>query len=175
PGFDPKLDPKFDPKEPFGKAGFPKGEFPKGFDDVKGKDFPPPFKEKEPPNVPVGARTWQVRPRPSPLPVKPPALDADKVVRTLPAVVEDVAVGGGGRFLLLALPKMRQVAVFDANEGRVVKYLPVGASDIKLAAGMTKLLVALPESRILQRWDLTSLTREVTVPLPTTDRLNAMA
>jgi len=78
--------------------------------------------------------------------------DQDKTVRALPDTIQDVAVGGGGRFLLCALPKLQQVAVFDANEGRVVKFLSVGSNNFKIAAGMTKLLVALPEPRVLQRW-----------------------
>src|SRR5205085_8428291 len=59
--------------------------------------------------------------------------------------------------------------------GRVVKYLSVGAGKFKIAAGMTKLLVALPESNVLQRWDLTTFTRDLSVPLPIAHRAHGLA
>ena len=53
-------------------------------------------------------------------------------------------VGDGGRFLILHLPKVRQVAVFDVNQAKVVKFLPVAADNVMIAAGMTKMIVAYP-------------------------------
>ncbi len=106
--------------------------------------------------------------------VRPPALAGEKVELSLPAAVADVCVGGGGRFLILHLPKTRQLAVFDANEGKVVKYLPVAEDDVKIAAGLTKLFVALPNANLIQRWDLTTLERDVSAPLPTKDKVSGL-
>src|SRR5262249_3351599 len=48
----------------------------------------------------------------------------------------------------------------------VVKYLPVADDGIKFAAGLDKLVVYLPGANVLQRWDLATLQREVTLPNP---------
>jgi hypothetical protein len=96
--------------------------------------------------------------------IRPPALPAEQVVRRLPSTVGDVAVGGGGRFLILHLSRERKLAVFDVNVARVVKYLSF-TDDVRFAAGMDKLLVALSEKRVLQRWSLTTFERELSVPL----------
>ena len=120
----------------------------------------PQQKPAEPPFKPI------VIPQPSAphLNIRPPALNAERVVRQLPSAVGDVAVGGGGRFLILQLPREKKLAIFDVNEARIVKYLSF-ADDIQFAAGMDKLLVALPEKRILQRYSLTTFERELSVPL----------
>jgi predicted Zn finger-like uncharacterized protein len=99
---------------------------------------------------------------------KPAPLDRDKVTRELPGVAGEVCVGGGGRFLILHLPSLRQLAVFDASEARIVKFLPIGDDKVLLAAGFDKLFVALPVRNQLQRWDLTTFEKESTgaVPVP---------
>jgi hypothetical protein len=96
--------------------------------------------------------------------VRPPALTGERVVRPLPSAVGDVAVGGGGRFLILHLPRDRKLAIFDVNTASVVKYLSF-ADDLQFAASMDKLLVALPDKQILQRYSLTTFERELSVPL----------
>jgi hypothetical protein len=103
------------------------------------------------------------------------ALGKDPVVRPLPAPLADLAVGGGGRYLIASLPQPRQLAIFDATEAKVVKLLPVGESEPKFAAGMDKLLVLLPDKGILLRYDLKTREREVSVPLPVKGQVNAFA
>jgi ribosomal protein S27E len=137
-------------------------------------NFPPIFEQKKEP-VKLVLENWRLPPLPGRWALKPAKLDQDKVVRALPDSVHDVVAGGGGRFLILSLPNTRQVAIFDANEGRIVKYLGVGSNTFKVAAGMTKLMVALTDSKILQRWDLRTFTRELTVPLPVDSGVHAMA
>ena len=87
-------------------------------------------------------------------------------MRPLPDTVDNVTVGGGGRFLIFHLPKLRQLAVFDANEAKIVKYLPLAEDNVKVAAGLDKLFIALPVSHVLQRWSLTTFEKEITVPNP---------
>ena len=99
--------------------------------------------------------------------IKPAPIKADREERPLPSPIEDVCVAGGGRFLILSLPRDRQIAVFDANEARVVKYWPMTGSSVRIAAGMDKVFVADPGTGAVQRWDLRSMQKEVTVPLPT--------
>jgi hypothetical protein len=98
--------------------------------------------------------------------IKPPGLPQDRVVRQLPSAVGDVCVGGGGRYLVLHLPRERKLAVFDANEGKVVRYLSLAEDNAKIAAGMAKLLVAYPDKGVLARYDLRTGEREVTAPVP---------
>jgi hypothetical protein len=99
-------------------------------------------------------------------PIQAPPLAGDKATISLPSNVANVAVGGGGRFLILHLPQMRKLAIFDVNEAKIVKYIPLPEDDICFTAGMDKLIVGLPLSNSFQRWSLQSMEREVTVPNP---------
>jgi hypothetical protein len=96
--------------------------------------------------------------------LKPTPLEQDVEERKLSGTVNDVCVGGGGRFLILHLATERKLGVFDAAEGKIVKYLPAAEDGIKFAAGMDKLIVYLPTGNILQRWSLATFEREVAVP-----------
>jgi hypothetical protein len=129
------------------------------------KPAPPPKPPGEKPIRPAA----QV-PLPKQFEIKPAPLVGDTETCTLPCAIDDVVIGGGGRFLILSLPKERKLAVFDVNVAKVVKYLPVPETPVRFAAGMDKLLVAIPSKGLLQRWDLATLQREVTsaVPVPGT-------
>jgi S1-C subfamily serine protease len=91
-----------------------------------------------------------VRPPVAP-PVNPPQPAAVGKEVKLPGAATAVVVGGSGRFICLHLPNTRQVAVFDANEGKVVKYLPVGGNKVLMAAGAENLFVVLPDDNVIQR------------------------
>ncbi len=82
------------------------------------------------------------------------------LVRRLGGTIGDVAVGGGGRFLLVALKEARKLAVFDVNAADVVKTIPLASTNVLIAAGANKLLIAFPEEQVLERWDLGTLERE---------------
>jgi hypothetical protein len=103
--------------------------------------------------------------RPGPV-NRPPRLATDQVEKMLPSTIADVAVGGGGRYLILYLPQERKLAVFDVSEAKIKGYVPAAGSSVKFAAGREKLLVALGGENIIQRWNLATLQREVTAPLP---------
>lgn len=120
------------------------------------KDKEPIVKEVPPP----------VKVDPAALMITPPKLDKDLTVRELPGAMNDVAVGGGGRFLLLGLPSQRKIAMFDVSEAKVVHYFPVGGDDFSFAAGLTKMVVLIPSTKIIQRYDLLTREREVTATLP---------
>jgi hypothetical protein len=83
-----------------------------------------------------------------------------KTVRLLPSPAADAAVGGGGRYLILFLPRERQLAIFDAGQARVVKYLSVPDDHLKFTAGRDKLIVALPGQGVLLRYNLNTFERE---------------
>jgi hypothetical protein len=82
------------------------------------------------------------------------------LVRQLGGTIGDIAVGGGGRFLLVALKEARKLAVFDVNAADVVKTIPLPSTSALIAAGANKLLIAFPEEQVLERWDLATLERE---------------
>lgn len=107
--------------------------------------------------------------------IKAPVLDSDKVTRQLPAVVSDVAVGGGGRYLILHLPKLRKLAVFDVNEAKITNYIALAGDNVKFAAGMDSVIVVLPDQNLLQRWSLTTFEKEVTAQLPFQGRVHTVS
>jgi serine protease Do len=92
----------------------------------------------------------------------------------LPSDIYDVAVGGGGRFLILHMRKLRQLAIFDTSAAKVVKYLPMDSENILFTAGAEKLLVASTDPSIISRYNLQTFEREVTAPMPVTGTINAM-
>jgi hypothetical protein len=103
-----------------------------------------------------------------PLPVlKPSTLDKGRLAISFKESLGDVAVGGGGRFLILHMVKSRQLAVFDVNEAKVVHEFPAPAENIAFAAGIDKLVIVLGRhvDRI-ERWDLNTKKREWTAPAP---------
>jgi hypothetical protein len=151
-----QLPPWFEDRPPFEKR------VPPFFDELPNQFNPQP---KEP----ALPKTGKMPSLPAPLPIKPAPLDADTVTRTFPDTIRNVVRGGGGRFLILHLPKLRQLAVFDVNQAKVVKYLPVASDNVQIAAGMTKLVLVYPDTKIVQRWNLLTYERELTSTLPLGD------
>jgi serine/threonine protein kinase len=98
--------------------------------------------------------------------IRPPTLPADKVVRTLPGIAEDIRLGGGGRYFVLQLPKMKKLAIFDVSEASIVRYIPLGEDKVIYAAGLDKVVVGLCTKGILERWDLSTGQKEQTLALP---------
>jgi hypothetical protein len=96
------------------------------------------------------------------VPITPPKLEEDKVIRKLPEGFSDVVVGGGGRYFIFHLPRLRKLAIFDINVARVTGYIPVEDPKARFAAGLTKVVVGNPGSATLERWSLETLKREAT-------------
>jgi hypothetical protein len=109
--------------------------------------------------VPVGSAVNE-------LVIKPPSLPRSQSVIKLPAPVNDVVVGGGGRYLILYLGKLQRLAIFDVNAGRITKFLQTDAGELLLAANMDRLIVVYPQRELMQRWNLQTLEKEVTVRVP---------
>jgi hypothetical protein len=103
---------------------------------------------------------------PGPLVIEPPSLGAKMAVKNLPDIASDVCVGGGGRFLVLHLPKLKKLAVFDVNEAAIARYIPVAEEKIAFAAGMEKLVIGLTPKGLVERWDLQTGEKEMTRPAP---------
>ncbi|MDB5313532.1 MAG: hypothetical protein JWO38_7734 [Gemmataceae bacterium] len=97
---------------------------------------------------------------PSTVAITPPALTEEKVVKRLPEGFSDVVLGGGGRYLIFHLPKLKKLAVFDVTEARVTKYIPLAEDNIAFAAGLDAVVVGLRGAGKLERWSLTTFELE---------------
>jgi hypothetical protein len=107
--------------------------------------------------------------------IKPPAFDGPRLEVKLPGMIGGVAVGGAGRYLVLHLPYQRNLALFDVNEAKVVHYFPLAEDSVKFAAGSEKLVIVYPVARVIQRWCLKTLQREVNIPLPINATVHGIA
>jgi hypothetical protein len=103
--------------------------------------------------------------------IKPPKLDKDTEVM-LPSTVEEVCVGGGGRYIIMSMPRDQKLAIFDVNEAKVVKYLAVPEGTAKFAATGDKLFVILPSQNLAQRYSLKTFERDMTVQIGGTNQVN---
>lgn len=107
--------------------------------------------------------------------IKPPALVADKTIVKLSSPITDLVVGGGGRYLILHLPKLRKLAVFDVNAGEIVGHIPVKEENAKIAAGQEEAVVFLPTAGTIERWNLKTLERDAVVECPIKERIKSLA
>ncbi len=129
---------------------------------------PPPITR---PVEPLGGR--------DPLPVKPPVdktppantdppqppIGPKKVVKKLPGTITNLAVGGGGRYLILHLAREHKLAIFDVKEARVARYITLTDDNVKFTAGQDKIVMVLPDTNVVQRWDIAKGERDLAVPL----------
>jgi hypothetical protein len=97
--------------------------------------------------------------------IHPPNLEKDVMTVQLPGPVGDLAVGGGGRYLVFHVPTQHKLAIFDVNQAKIVHSVPVAEDKVFIAAGRDKLLVALVKEQVLQRWSLTTFEREATTKM----------
>jgi V8-like Glu-specific endopeptidase len=95
-----------------------------------------------------------------------PELEGERVERPIRSRIADVAVGGGGRYLVLHLPDVSELAIFDISLAKVVRTIPLAEADAKFAVGLDKVVVALPGKKRLERWDLLTGAREKAATLP---------
>jgi hypothetical protein len=98
--------------------------------------------------------------------LKPHLPKGDREEVSLGGEVADVAVGGGGRYLVYSLKGQKKLAVFDVQEGKVVKEVPLPEEQASFTAGARQLVVASPGQRLLTLWNLATLEKEKTAPLP---------
>jgi serine/threonine protein kinase len=99
-----------------------------------------------------------------------PAATPGTATCVLPGPVHDLAVGGGGRFLILIIKNPQQLAAYDLRDNRVVKSIPLIADDVLVAAGKTKFVIVSPGLNVIQRYDIATLEREKDVSLPAKTR-----
>jgi S1-C subfamily serine protease len=108
---------------------------------------------------------------PSSVPIVPPALADARVIKRLPEPFADVCLGGGGRYLVFQLPRLRRLAVFDVNEARITGYLPLAEDKVSFAAGLESVVIGLPKKGVLERWSLRTFELETTAFPPFTGEI----
>jgi hypothetical protein len=128
---------------------------------------PPPVTPRPPVAQPEKPKTnWRLPPRPDPLPITPAPLTAATTV-SLPGPAQKAVFGGGGRFVVIHIPSLRQLAVFDTSTLKL-RYIPVAEEQVLFAAGMTHVLAYLPSAGLLQRYDLQTGKRDKSAPFEAT-------
>jgi hypothetical protein len=100
------------------------------------------------------------------LDLQPVRMAAESATYKLPAVCEDVVAGAGGRFLIFHFPTLGKLGVFDVVAARITGFVSLTSGDVGYAAGAEKLIVVLRDQKVIQRWNLKTLEREVAVPVP---------
>ncbi len=121
--------------------------------------------------------------RPAQVAIPAARLTADNGAATMPPLVRqlggkisDVAVGGGGRYLLLLLKEDQKLAIFDANVADFVKTINLPSPSAMVAAGATRFLVAFPDEKLIQCWNFDPLERRGGIsPSPIDGRLKTLA
>jgi hypothetical protein len=109
------------------------------------------------------------------LDIEPPPLAGETETREMPSRIKDAVVGGGGRYVIMHLPAISKLAVFDVNEAKTTAMLPAPDSTLKFAASLDKLVVALPVSKKIQRWDLNSFQLERSASLDINGEIMSMS
>jgi hypothetical protein len=164
---------------------------PRGLDEIMKNRPAPPDRPGVPafPNFPDAPPGFAVRPgQPAmppllapkfaaiiPLPIIPTPLTKDSEERVLAGPVESVIVAGGGRLLLLHMPRERKIAVFDVTTGQRVKYVPAEDDRALIAGGMNVFVVYLPGKNLLERYNCATLEREGEVKSPFPAEVLALA
>jgi S1-C subfamily serine protease len=106
--------------------------------------------------------------QPEPIKSSPPETPAPSTGRPrqtvqLPAPMQQLHVGGSGKYLVAALPSIKKVAVVDVVAKQLVGFIPVDDNDFLVAAGETKVVVLQRTQGLISRYDLKSLKQELSV------------
>jgi S1-C subfamily serine protease len=102
----------------------------------------------------------------APIVYQPHVPKGDKEEVRLTGAVSDVAIGGGGRYLILRLAAKKKLAIFDVQLGKVAKELPLLEEVVHFAAGANQLAVVYPNAKLIHLWNLATFERDRSGQLP---------
>ena len=109
-----------------------------------------------------------------PVPVPPPAppaaaprLAATRVVPA-PSPFDHCVPGGGGRYVVCSMKKVRKLAIFDVHSRSFTKYIALAATNVLFTAGRSRVLVAYPDNGMVMRYSLATGERELAQRAPVT-------
>jgi hypothetical protein len=111
---------------------------------------------------------------PSAVPIAPAAVADERTVRPLPEPYADVVPGGGGRYLVFHLPRLRKLAVFDVSAARVTGYVPAPEDKVAFAAGLEYVVLGLPKAGVLERWSLATCEKQAAAAPPFRDDIQTV-
>jgi hypothetical protein len=127
---------------------------------------PPPYPLTSEPTLPTTLATstkFNLKPALGMMPsIVAPPLPAD------PATIDlmekngkagAVAVGGGGRYLVIHFPEQGLLDVFDFSEGKFMGAISTDKGDVKLAAGLSRVVLS-PGGGVFRVYSLPSLARQ---------------
>lgn len=110
-----------------------------------------PFTPQKPKDV------FDLRPVTGPVPkITPPTLPADPSNLELEDKVGQLAIGGGGRYIVMHFPDRGKLGIFDVSTARL-NTVPADTGDVRLAAGLTRAVVYVRGSNIMRVYSLPSL------------------
>jgi hypothetical protein len=133
-------------------GGGPKGGGPKGGTPGGGGGPVEPPKPKD---------TFELKPVTGALPkITPPTLAADPTTVDLGGKVGQVAVGGGGKYIVMHFPDKGELQVFDASTGRIAATAPADTGDVRLAAGLSRVVLYVRGPKIFRVYSLPDLTKQ---------------
>jgi WD40 repeat protein/S1-C subfamily serine protease len=97
------------------------------------------------------------------------------LVRFPEAKISDVAVGGGGRYLILTLED-RKIAFFDVNAADIIKTITVDYDDVLVAGGARTVIIADRVKNLIDRYNLETMTFQArSLRLPIQGSLRGLA
>ena len=96
--------------------------------------------------------------RPAPPPMAA-MMRSDLLEIPLPGPVTHAELGGGGRYLVMTIPSVRQLLVYDLGTISMVGAIPLASGDAVVAAGRNAVVISYMSNQILAVHDLPSLER----------------
>ncbi len=108
--------------------------------------------------------------RPAVISVSRPGIP-DAAERRLPGAVTGLEPASNGRLLVLHMPKLRKLAIFDVGKANITKYIECPAEEVLFAAGNEKLLMLDPAKGTLYRYSLKTFEKELANNLPVSGKV----
>ncbi len=131
---------------------------------IVGERLPETIQSAEPTSIAALGEKFGIQPAP---------FEGENATVQVGGEIENLCVGGGGRFIVLKLLKQHELKIFDVNQAQIVKAIPV-ATATKFAACGRKLVISNPQRRTLERWDLLKQQRNLDVGLPENEEVKEL-
>lgn len=95
-----------------------------------------------------------------------PAGIAERHVVQLESPWTNMTTGGAGRYLVFHLAEAGKLALLDVSAGEISNMIDAPGEQLMMAAGLETLIVLVPSQNIAHRYELTTLKREKSFPMP---------
>lgn len=85
--------------------------------------------------------------------------DASTVTGLARKRIEDLAVAGGGAYLVARIKGLKELSVYEPGAKKFTKHLDIGVDNFTFGAGGDRVVVFLEDSNAIQSWDLKTATK----------------